>query len=398
MRYPRKTASGATALLAVLLLIAGCSAGDMVRAARIAAAGDVVAAERMAAEKAVRYAADPASLEKDVRRLREDFGSLMKAFVAAVGKIWGEKEVKTPRPKEYVKYTNNYMSRASVDFDRGVITVETLDPEHPLGSLKNGIVTTLLTPDDPRAVDLYTANAVRLGETPFLLGEVKDHQGKDIRWSWRAERFAEHLIEKRLSERQVLAGGKRKTVRFVAIPMIKDHLQVRARKYRADVEKNARRFKVSRNLVYAVIKTESDFNPYAVSSAPAFGLMQIVPETAGRDVNRLFNQKGAPTDSQLFDPGNNIRYGTAYLHLLNASYLDRIGHPVSREYCVIAAYNTGAGNVLRTFHKDRDRAVEQINRLSPLTVYRTLRERLPHDETRRYLGKVMAAKKEFVNF
>ncbi|MBC8392581.1 MAG: lytic murein transglycosylase, partial [Deltaproteobacteria bacterium] len=62
------------------------------------------------------------------------------------------------------------------------------------------------------------------------------------------------------------------------------------------------------------------------------------------------------------------------------------------------AYNTGAGNVLRTFDKDRDRAPKKINNLSPLEVFNTLRAKLPSQETRRYLAKVMDAKKSFVSF
>ena len=101
--------------------------------------------------------------------------------------IWGKKEVKEPKPKEYVKYTQNYLSRASVDFDKGLITVETLDQTEPLKSLKNAIITTLLTPNDPRAVDLYSAKTIKLGGLPFLYGEVKDHSGEChdcVSWSY----------------------------------------------------------------------------------------------------------------------------------------------------------------------------------------------------------------------
>jgi membrane-bound lytic murein transglycosylase C len=165
------------------------------------------------------------------------------------------------------------------------------------------------------------------------------------------------------------------------------------------VEHNAERFSISKNLVYAIIKTESDFNPYAVSNAPAFGLMQIVPTTAGRDVHKFLNKKsGLPSKKFLFTPENNIEYGAAYLHLLYYKYLDAIQDPVSREYCVIAAYNTGSGNVLRTFDRNQNRASQKINSLGPLEVFSTLRTKLPHDETRRYLTKVMNAKKSFVNF
>jgi len=386
-----------TTLLIIVLLVA-CSTGDMVRVARIAATGDIASAQQMAAARAVRYATDPKALQRDILRFEKDFKKLMETFRKAVEVVWGTKEVKEPKPKIYVKYTQNYLSRASVDFDQGVITVETLDQKAPVESLKTAITTTLLTPDDPRAVDLYSAKTITLGEVPFLYGEVKDHEGEDIRWSWRAERFADYLVENTLQTRTIENGGRTQTIHYVTIAMVRDHLQVRAQKYKPVVERFAKEFSVSKNLVYAIMKTESDFNPYAVSNAPAFGLMQIVPATAGQDVSKFLNKSDLPDREFLFNPANNIQYGTAYLHLLNHKYLNDIQNPVSREYCVIAAYNTGAGNVLRTFDRNRDLAPESINRLDPLEVFNTLRRKLPYDEARRYLAKVMDAKKDFVNF
>jgi len=240
---------------------------------------------------------------------------------------------------------------------------------------------------------------VKLGKMPFLYGEVNDHEGKNIRWSWRAGCFADYLIKNRLQPRKIKAGNKTKDVPCVIIPMVKDHCEIRALKYRPLVERFAKDLSISRNLVYAIIKTESDFNPYAVSNAPAFGLMQIVPTTAGQDAHRFLNNvDGLPSREFLLNPGNNIQYGTAYLHLLYYKYLSDIQHPVSREYCVIAAYNTGAGNVLRTFDPDRNLARQRINEIGPLQVFKTLQTRLPHDEARRYLAKVMDAKKKFVKF
>ncbi len=381
-------------LMAAGLLLA-CSAGDVYQAARIASTGSLASVPRYAAEKAVGYALNPKAFERDLKR----FASVLKAFRRAVGGEWGEEEIKVPRPKEYIKYTQNYLSRASVDFDAGLITVETVDQENPRKSLKNAIVTTLLTPDDPRAVDLYSAGEVKLGDEPFLYREVKDHEGRDIRWAWRAERFADHLLADSIQTREVKAGGRLKTVTYVLIGMVGDHHHVRAAKYRPLVERFAGEFGLSRNLLYAVIRTESDFNPYAVSAAPAFGLMQIVPQSAGRDVEKFLNRSdGIPSREFLFVPENNIRYGAAYLHLLMNKYLDGVADPLSREYCAIAAYNTGSGNVLRTFDRDRSRALSAINALPPLGLYQTLREKLPYAETRDYLAKVLDAKKDFVAF
>ena len=378
-----------------VVLLAGCSAGEMARMARIAATGDITSVQTMAAEKAAGYALNPKALERDLQR----FTRLLEAFRRAVSGEWGGDDVKEPRPKEYVKYTQNYRSRASVDFDHGLITVETVDQEKPLASLKNAIVTTLLTPDDPRAVDLFSDATVKLGDEPFLYGEVKDRDGQDIRWAWRAERFADYLLAEQLQTRSLGAAGQNKTVHWVEFNMVTDHAHVRARKYQSLVERFADEFSLSRNLVYAIIKTESDFNPFAVSAAPAFGLMQIVPSSAGRDVYRFLNKTdGAPSRDFLFIPENNIRYGAAYLHLLFYRYLDDIQDPLTREYCIIAAYNTGSGNVFRTFDRNAEQAVRKINALAPLDVYNELRSRLPYQETRDYLAKVMSAKKDFVNF
>jgi membrane-bound lytic murein transglycosylase C len=379
-------------LLTLACLIGACSRYDAVRIARAAATGSpAAAAEALARDKAIGYATNPAAIGNDLK----NFKKLLEAFAKAVTGVWGEDDARLPAPKQYVKYTDNYLSRASVDFDTGVIVVETVAEKEPLKSLRNAIVTTLLTPGDPRAVDLYSARTVKLGDTPFLLGEVKDADGKNIRWEWRAGRYADHLIANDLKTRTV----KGRTARYVTFRMVRDHLSVRAAKYRELVRKTADRFQVSRNLVYAIMKVESDFNPFAVSSASAVGLMQVVPSTAGSDVYRFLHGKaGQPSRKALFEPPTNIAYGTAYLHLLDSRFLGGIQNPVSREYCVIAGYNGGAGGVLKAFDGDKGRAAGKINAMQPAEVYETLRKKLPFAETRRYLGKVLEAKKQFVNF
>jgi len=154
---------------------------------------------------------------------------------------------------------------------------------------------------------------------------------------------------------------------------------------------------VPRTLIYAVIRVESDFNPFAINGVPAVGLMQVVPQTAGADVQEYLTKKrGEPTKAFLFDPENNIAYGTAYLHLLETRHLAAINDPLSREYCIIASYNGGSGALLKTFNRDRAKAVSLINGRSPLAVYETITQSHAAEETRNYLKKVLAAKKQFV--
>jgi len=388
--YCRYRILTAATLSALCLVLSSCSASDAVSLARVAS-GDTSAAIGMARNKAIRYATHPSSIEADYKR----FKSLLASFRRAVGGTWGKGDSREAQPKEYVKYTQNYLSRASVDFENGRIVVETLDQDTPHKSLREAVATTLMTPYDPRAVDLYSAGPVKLGGKPFLLGEVKDAHGRDIRTETQAEEFALRFVETGVQTRPAEVGGK--TVSYVVIPMVNDHMQVRAAKFRPYVEQAAKRFQVSRNLIYAIIRVESDFNPYAINTVPAVGLMQVVPQTAGADVQALLTGKRSePSKAFLFDAENNITYGTAYLHMLNQRYLSGVGEDISREYCVIAAYNGGAGALLKTFSPDRNKAVAVINSRPPMQVYETIVTQHAAQETRDYLRKVLSAKKEFV--
>ncbi|WOE69556.1 murein transglycosylase domain-containing protein [Hydrogenimonas thermophila] len=380
--------------IVISILLSGCASSDYTQIAQIALSKDPNAAVKsFATRKSIKYVRNPKKFEKDIKSFVAD----IEKFLNTVSKNWGKRNVKKPSRTKYVKYLQNYRSRAEIDFDRGIVTVETLDYKTPTTSLKKAIVTTLLTPEDPRGVDLYSAKPVKIGGKPYLYQEVLDHQNKAILYRWRAENFAKYLTKNRLQKKYIIKNGKRVPVHFVKIRMVKDHEKVRVKKFKPYIERFARRYNISKNLVYAIIKTESDFNQYAVSSAGAFGLMQIVPKTAGRDAYKHAKKRSwTPTRQYLFNAKNNIELGCAYLNLLNFKYLGKIRNPVSREYCVISAYNTGSGNVLRTFSKSRDRAFRIINSKTPSQVYTKLKTSMPYKEARRYLVKVLNHKKEFI--
>lgn len=95
------------------------------------------------------------------------------------------------------------------------------------------------------------------------------------------------------------------------------------------VSKLAPEYGISPRLAMAIIRTESNFNPAAVSPKKAQGLMQLIPETAER-----FNVK------KPFDPEQNIRGGLAYLRWLLAYFKGDIA-------LVAAGYNAGEGAVNR---------------------------------------------------
>ncbi len=383
------------ALIFSVFFLSSCSVSDVESIARAAISKNPTSAfKSIATSKSIQYSTNPKKLKNDIASLDK----FLSNFIKEITNIWGEKNVKIPKQKEYVKYLQNYKSRALVDFDKGIVTVETLDNKDYKKSLKNAIVTTLLLPDDPRAADLFEAKSVKLGSTPYLLGEVKDDQNKDIRYEWRANRFADILLKNGLETKNIKKDGKDVTVYFVNIPMVKDHASIRVTKFKPFVEKYAKKFNISENLIYAIIQTESNFNQFAISSANAYGLMQVVPTSAGKDAYKYINGRTwTPTKSYLFDAQNNIELGSAYLKILDSNYLDGINNPVSKEYCIISAYNTGSSNVLRTFNRNKERAKEMINKINAQEVYETLINKLPYEETRNYLKKVINYKKDFIN-
>ncbi len=397
--------------MTVLFLVSGCETTEQIlntaERAVTSRTGknviDIVESKdpaQVARKRLDEYSRNPEVLLKDLRAAQRDFDALMVALSGKVSEKWGKKEVKLPEQKRYVKYTQNYRSRAIVDFDKGEILVETLDDKDPRESLKNAVVTTLLTPYDPRAVDLFSDKEIALtsDKEPYLLGLVLDQTGKLIRTPADAEQFTTYLLEKQVETRTVEQEGNKKTATYVTMAMVLNLASKQAEKYRPLVVRFADEYKISPSLVFAIIRTESNFNPFAVSSAPAYGLMQLVPTSGGREAYRRAKGKDTvPSREYLFDPNNNVELGTAYLNVLNYTQLEKVTNTVSREYCVISAYNTGPRNVYRAFASDPVAAVNHINSLQPTAVYEKLRASLPYQETRQYLEKVTTFRKTFVN-
>ena len=65
----------------------------------------------------------------------------------------------------------------------------------------------------------------------------------------------------------------------------------------------------------ALLKQKALSTPTRLVQLNAYGLMQVVPSTAGKDVYSLVKKRaGQPTKAVLFSPENNIDIGSAYLH------------------------------------------------------------------------------------
>lgn len=124
-------------------------------------------------------------------------------------------------------------------------------------------------------------------------------------------------------------------------------------KFQPEIRYASRAFGVEESLIKAIIKTESDFNPDAVSRAGAQGLMQLMPKLAKNyKVKDSFNSK------------QNIMAGTEHIKYLLKVYKGNLR-------VALAAYNAGE---------------TQVNKYGGIP---------PFSETKRYVKKVIRFKSDY---
>lgn len=136
--------------------------------------------------------------------------------------------------------------------------------------------------------------------------------------------------------------------------------------YSEYVSKYAEEYDIDENLIYALIKAESNFNEKAVSHQNAKGLMQLMQYTAQDLANR---SQIKLTKDNILEPDININLGTQYIALLLNKY-DSIE-------VALAAYNAGSGNV--------DRWIKNGTIKSDGSDI----ENVPYKETNTYVRKIM---------
>ncbi len=128
------------------------------------------------------------------------------------------------------------------------------------------------------------------------------------------------------------------------------------------VDKVSKKYKLDKSLIYAVMRQESLFDPFAVSPSNAKGLMQLLDSTA-----RWIAKREKIKINDIFDVETNITLGSAYLRFL----LDFWKGDLVK---AIASYNAGHGAVKRW--KDYEDKLFYI-------------EMIPFRETRNYVKRVL---------
>uniref|UniRef100_A0A1A9Z104 HhH-GPD domain-containing protein n=1 Tax=Glossina pallidipes TaxID=7398 RepID=A0A1A9Z104_GLOPL len=313
-------------------------------------------------------------------------------------------QVKIVKPyfKKFVKkYPNIYeLSRASLDHilylwsglgyykrARNIYRTSQIIQNELNGKFPQDLSTLVKLPD----FDFNNQYSNFSRKEPLLYGQVVDHHGIPIRHQWRANKFADYLLQKKLQTYHVNINQ----VWSIKIPLKFNRSNKRAHKYLNFIYKSAKKYNIDKSLILAIMEAESNFNPRAISNSKAVGLMQIVQNTAGKDVFKMQGKLGSPSKKILLNPEKNIDIGAAYLSLLRDTYLSAIINPISKKYAVIASYHGGVTAMLEVFSRNQIQAFQIINHLHPDDVYQLICKRHASLESRRYLFKVYHLEKAY---
>lgn len=308
-------------------------------------------------------------------------------YIKEVREKWDDGKISNRT--QWVQYSDDNSQRTIIDYEANTVTVEFLDDAakrtadsdaqavqqalRQVGVLGTTSLASAVS-NDPihvsAGVNMSNVNSsIQLRGKPVIAPQYSQVQAKDAQVQRQANRTA------------------------VVIPLPTKAGTDRAEQMLPLAQKYAAESGLPVALVMAIIHTESSFNPLARSPIPAFGLMQIVPTSAGRDVTEfLTGEQQLLSADYLYDPEKNVHAGTTYLHLLGNRYFKHVRDPLTRSYLAIAAYNTGPGNVSMAMAntKSLSDATAVANRLNAQQVYDRLLANLPATETKNYLRKVTA--------
>jgi len=359
------------------------------------------------------------ALDDGFKEYKASLDKEFKNYKKSLGKYWNNPELSTKTT--FVEYSQDKKTKKKVDYDKGEITIQVISKDK--FDAQKTLAKALISLSVENTKTAFNNNPVltkvnkQLSSNPKLKQVIKTTQPSN-------EPIVTDLIFKKPPTKKDVVNYAIQQVKTKPIQVqtskvpkmnvytIKIKLPSRAflakaKIYKQDVLKRAKQFNLTPEFIYGIIHTESSFNPMARSYVPAFGLMQLVPRTAGADAYKmLYGKSKILTPSFLYNAHNNILMGSAYLKRLYYGYMKRIKNPVSRLYCSIAAYNTGAGNVACAFnstskdYKGRTKCIRsrgdyniikassKINQLTPQQVYNRLLSNLRYDEAKNYLKRV----------
>ncbi len=286
--------------------------------------------------------------------------------------------VRLSSAKIWVDYIPEMDARGEVDFVRGTVSFETVIP-----------VQTENIPDLGEKKIILSALRVLGAETPdgnsILKNQIRDKKG-NLLSSQNLDRFiAEEIVPKLKKENRAYTArdGVKRVKIGAAIPLVPNHIEIRARQYLGIVRSYASKFQLDIRLIMAMIHAESHFNPLARSPDGALGLMQLIPHYGGKEAYAfVYGQDSIPEEPYFFDPEKNIELGTAYYHLLKTRHFRDIQDKKKNRYIAVCAYNWGPGrlrNLISTY---------PLQEMNAEKAFALLEVTIP-PETAEYLNDVM---------
>lgn len=341
------------------------------------------------------------SNDEGMAKLQKQYEDYVKAEKAAYAKFvkeraekWGKGNVKESTQKDWVEYSKDGKSRSTVDFEKGEATIEIIQEKGEKVNqkqLEEKVKDLLTNKGKTKDYDSDVEKAVPLQETPVLENQVQTPSGEVVTKE-NLDKDVKEIVENTKPEVKTIKGDDNvvREVVTIKLDLMPDHIRTRAEQYNKEILKYCKQWDVDPALAFAIMQTESSFNPKAKSFVPAYGLMQIVPRTAGADCAQSLKKPfAAPTGNYLYEPENNIEMGVHYLYLLRKRYYTNVTDKDSQNLCVIASYNTGAGNVAKALRGDTKigKAIPQINGMTYDQLFKYFEKNLM-PETQNYIRKV----------
>ncbi|KZE79397.1 lytic transglycosylase [Paenibacillus elgii] len=139
-------------------------------------------------------------------------------------------------------------------------------------------------------------------------------------------------------------------------------------RYEQEIRQNAVKYDLDPFLVAAVIRVESNYLTETESKKGAYGMMQLMPDTANWIIDKArFSEEFR---NRLNDPAVSIELGSWYLNWLSKQFN-------GNRIAVLAGYNAGHGKVSRWLQENEwDGTLQNA-------------DRIPYGETRHYIQRVM---------
>lgn len=331
------------------------------------------------------YQAKRAAMEAQWNKREQEIEARWQQQKREIEKKWDQAERSTR--KAWVEYSPTYDSRSTVNFEEGTVEIKALVPVPP--GQKPGAKpddATIAAAEQEIATQFARVLAEQQQKKPVLSGQVQSRTGRAV-----DPQNARMYVQQEVLPTAVVApkpvesrDGVMRMEVTAKVKMTPDHLKKRAAQYVDTVMAQSQRYQLDPRLVFAVVHTESYFNPKAQSHIPAYGLMQLVPRAAARDsYNFVYNDDRVLDDDYLFVPPQNVELGAAYLYLLqNKIFSDLPNDGAKKLYVVICAYNWGPGNIRKRILKPY-----RVQDMSDGQVFDLLTEKSP-EETRNYLKRV----------